>query len=501
MLQKWWFMKKTWIISILALFIALTSCGCNPKKEVPPSDTFVRMTDGVIVQSTLLNFPIPFSVLLPKSYIKEPDKRYPVVYMLHGLGDKPESWNDSWLRVQPTIESLEESGMGDMIYIFPSGYKTYYCNRFDGSYPYMDMLVSELIPFVDATYRTIPDKGHRAVTGYSMGGFGACALALKHPELFCASAPLSMSFRTDEQYMTESQDGWNSQWGRIFGGSGKTGEERLTDYYKEHCPFYQFTASNKSAVSGVHWYFTCGNDEEQLLIAGDALHVQMRDAAIEHEYRVADGGHDGGYWRAALKEVLPMFDYYMNGGKLWTPVAAKPEVKTLEFDGAFLSPEYKRGEGTQALLIHSDLGTDNLGKIMAAMDKSCLGKAFAIIPCDLSEKSLPEWMAQADENYPAAKRICVTVGTDGSAAIDNSDSFERLIFIDSSFSSAPTVKKDQKIYFACTDNAANYAGMGALYEACKQSEASFEYFVSNSTGDTLSDWIISIKSIISTIIY
>ena len=261
----------------MALFIALTSCGCNPEKEVPPSDNFVRMTDGVIVQSTFLNFPIPFSVLLPKSYIKEPDKRYPVVYMLHGLGDKPESWNDSWLRVQPTIESLEESGMGDMIYIFPSGYKTYYCNRFDGSYPYMDMLVSELIPFVDATYRTIPDKGHRAVTGYSMGGFGACALALKHPELFCASAPLSMSFRTDEQYMTESQDGWNSQWGRIFGGSGKTGEERLTDYYKEHCPLHQFTAGNKAKYSSVHWFLTCGDDEQQLLFANDDLHVMMRE--------------------------------------------------------------------------------------------------------------------------------------------------------------------------------------------------------------------------------
>ena len=173
-------MMKNSLLCILGAFVILTSCGCSNKveKEVPPSDNFVRMTDGVLVPTELLNMPVPCSILLPKSYTKDKNKRYPVVYMLHGLGDKPESWNDSWLRVQPTIESLEDGGLGDMIYVFPSGYKTYYCNRYNGKYPYMDMFVTELIPYIDATYRTIADRDHRAVTGYSMGGFGACALAL-----------------------------------------------------------------------------------------------------------------------------------------------------------------------------------------------------------------------------------------------------------------------------------------------------------------------------------
>lgn len=495
-------MKSKWLFTLAAV-CAITSCGCSQKadKEVPTPDKFVRMTDGIQVPTQILNLPVPISVLLPKSYLSEPQRRYPVVYMLHGLGDKPESWNDSWLRVQATIESLEEQGLGDMIYIFPSGYKTYYCNRFDASYQYMDMFVQELVPYVDNTYRTLADKEHRALTGYSMGGFGAYALALKHPELFSLSAPLSMSFRTDQQYMTEEQSGWDGQWGKIFGGKGEMGAARLTDFYKEHCPFYQFTAEKKADVAGVKWYFTCGDNEEQLLIAGDNLHAQMREADIPHQYRVGDGGHDGGYWRGALQEVLPMFDYYMSGGSMWSPLAQKPNLQPLEFDKAFVSKDYVSGTGTLALLVHSGLDKVTLGKIMAAMDKSDYDKAFVIYPCDISKKNLAAWLEEAQEAYPSTKRICVTIGTDGAPALSMASQFERTIFIDSAFSTAPTVAKDQKVYFATTDDSSNYAGMNALYNACKASEAQFEYRVLNSTGETVADWINSIKSIISTLIY
>lgn len=493
---------KNRLFIILGALLALSSCGCSQEeKKVPDSENFVRMTDNVLLETKLLNIPVPFSILLPKTYISEPKKRYPVVYMLHGLGDKPESWNDSWLRVQSTIELLEEQGLGDMIYVFPSGYKTYYCNRFDGSYPYMDMFTTELIPFIDKTYRTIPDKNHRALTGYSMGGFGACALALKHPELFVASAPLSMSFRTDQQYMTESQDGWNGQWGKIFGGVGQSGEARLTDYYKAHCPFYQFTDENKAKVNEVHWFFTCGDNEEQLLIAGDDLHVQMRDAGINHEYRVGDGGHEGSYWRAALTEVLPMFDYYFSGSSMWSPVAQKADIKPIDMNGVFMSPNYVSGNGTQVLLAHSGLSDTQIKTFVSAMDKSDLGKAFVVIPCNLGEKPLSKWIETADANYPAKKRICVTIGADGTPALDLANCFERCFFIDSSFSKSPQVAKDQKVYFACSDKAPNYSGMNALYKACKASGATFEYRVIDSSDDVTDDRARSIKTLISLFLY
>ena len=191
----------------------------------------------------------------------------------------------------------------------------------------------------------------------------------------------------------------------------------------------------------------------------------------------------------------------MNGGSMWNLLAQKPGLKPLEFDKAFVSKDYASGKGTLALLVHSGLDKTTLGKIMKAMDKSDYNKAFVIYPCDLSVKGLPAWLEEADAAYPSAKRICVTVGTDGSPALSSASQFERTIFIDSAFSSAPTLKKDQKVYYATTDDAPTYAGMNALYNACKASEASFEYRVLNSCRDPLEDWTISINSIISTIIY
>ena len=227
----------------------------------------------------------------------------------------------------------------------------------------------------------------------------------------------------------------------------------------------------------------------------------MRNAGIEHEYRVGDGGHEGSYWRAALKEVLPMFDYYMNGNAAWKEEAEKLDIQPLAFDKAFVSKDYSSGNGCLVLLAHSGLDKTALGKIMAAMDKSDYNKAFVFYPCDLSGKTLSAWAEEAKAAYPASKLICVTVGADGSPALRMAADFERTIFIDSSFSVNPSVSKDQKVFFACTEDAATYAGMNALYNSCKASEATFEYRVLQGSEDTVDNWTRSIKSIISTFIY
>jgi hypothetical protein len=77
-------------------------------------------------------------------------------------------------------------------------------------------------------------------------------LALQHPDVFGATVPLSISVRTDEQYMTEEASGWDKQWGSIFGAEGKTGEERITPYYRSHSPFHLLKdmPAAESVISG-----------------------------------------------------------------------------------------------------------------------------------------------------------------------------------------------------------------------------------------------------------
>jgi len=191
-----------------------------------------------------------------------------------------------------------------MIYVMPQGFNTYYVNKYNGSFPYMDMFVKELVPAIDSLFRTIKDPQQRAVMGFSMGGYGALILPAKNPDVFKTGVVLSMSFRTDQQYMNESQDGWNSQWGSIFGGAGSSGTARLTDYFKANSPFYFFKNPGDISLNGQNYFFDCGDDEESLSVTNDALHNLLRDLNIKHEYRVKNGGHSWDYWHKALPEAL-----------------------------------------------------------------------------------------------------------------------------------------------------------------------------------------------------
>ena len=459
----------------------------NPddKPEDKPDTNPDRYQKDLVLSSTILDTDIRYSVLLPKDYFESGDRRYPVVYMLHGYGDNQNSWNGDWLHARDRISALESAGLEDMIYVYPMGYQCYYVNRYDGSFSYMDMFAQELVPHIDATLRTIPDRQHRSITGYSMGGFGAYVLAAKHPELFLCSAPLSMSFRTDRQYMTESASGWNNQWGLNFGGRGEKGEARLTDYYKDHCPYYVFNEENRQTLETVKWYFTCGDDEEQLLIANDSLHVVLRDRGFAHEYRVNNGAHTSKYWMDALNEVLTMFSFYMDGGEVWPGrKIEEPRIPDITTDqnGVYMSEGFD-GNGTIVLVAYK--GLDNIKDIMAELSR---GSGFyALLPCNLSAKSLAEWKDSWQAIYSAAKLQIVAIGDAGEEALELQEQAKTLYFVDARLGEDITPVNSCRYVILNTDNGINYRDMGALYTACKRKDCTFEYRVAKATDDYSKD--------------
>lgn len=483
-------MKMNKFLLSLTCLAVVSACGCTPKKpaEPEPEQPFERYTKDLKMHSDIMNTDIPFSIYLPASYATEKEKTYPVVYMLHGHGDDHNSWNGNYLHANNKIKILESAGwISEMIYVFPEGFTTYYCNYYTGKYNYMDMFINELIPYIDANYRTIPDREHRSITGYSMGGFGAMVLPEKHPETFLCSAPLSMSFRTDWQYLAESQSGWDQQWGKIFGGTGKPGEERLTDYYKQHCPFYQFTEENKAELSKVHWYFICGDNEENLLFSNDTLHIQLRDNGYEHEYRVVDGGHSSSVWMPALEEVLPFFDHYMNGGSTWPACAqtdyTKQEV-TFREDGTLFSNAYTgEEEGLGIYFFHDGMTEQEVKDAMSVFYSINTKYLFTYLPCDLSKKSVAEWIEFYEAKYPQNGKAAIAFHGAGATIMANSSSFSTMVFIDTTLGDSIAADPSKKYYFACTDESACYADFGALYRACKHGGVEFEYRVIDATGD------------------
>ncbi len=129
-------------------------------------------------------------------------------------------------------------------------------------------------------------------------------LPARHPDVFTVSVPLSISVRTDAQYMVEDASEWNDQWGRLFGGVGKTGEERITTYYKQYSPFHFFNTGNAQSFLNIRLFIDNGDDEYTLCRSNEELHILLRDLHIPHEYRVRNGGHSFSYWREALPNAL-----------------------------------------------------------------------------------------------------------------------------------------------------------------------------------------------------
>jgi enterochelin esterase-like enzyme len=290
------------LVALMAGWIPVV-CGltaCKPE-TIPEEKPFVRLLTGQTYQSRILKRSLNYSVLLPKEYEKS-NSSFPVVYLLHGYGDDETSWY-KWGLINYYVDQNEAATV-PMIYVMPEGFNTYWVNKYNGNYPFMDVIVNEFVPTIDSLFRTIPDPQHRAVMGYSMGGYGALILPAKNPAVFKTGVVLSMSFRTDRQYIDEPQGVFDSQWGSVFGGIGTTGTARLTDYYKEYSPFYFFRNSGNSSRQGQNYFFDCGDDEESLSEPNNQLHDLMRDLDIRHEYRVRNGGHSWDYWRKSLPEAL-----------------------------------------------------------------------------------------------------------------------------------------------------------------------------------------------------
>lgn len=445
--------------------------------------------------SGMLGMDIPYAVVLPADYDADAGKRYPVVYLTHGIGCTPDDWNDKYIRFEETLNQLESEGLGDFIYIFPTGFNSYYSNTYDGNFPYMDMFIHEFIPFIDGKYRTIADRDHRATIGFSMGGFGAMVLPMKHPETFCFSAPLSMSVRTDEMYLDEPLKWWNEQWGSIFGGVDQEGEGRLTDYYKAHCPYYQFTAENEPELSKVKWFIHCGDDEERLLIANDDLHIQMRENGYKHEYRVGDGGHTGKYWRQCLKDVLPYVETVFYGSTGWKAPAEDMEP---------VEPKNDQEGGTVIFIAHNGLDKE-LVNHMVGMVRSTEGAwPLAVVPCDVAEQSLEKIVKGWERKHSFVDAQVIALGTAGREAYALQNKFSRLYF-----DNADILEDESRInphpakfwFISQTDDGDFYKDMGGLYKACKKNGAQFEYRVRDGVEDMTENILTGIETIKPYIIY
>jgi len=131
--------------------------------------------------------PISFSLYLPPGYAGS-SARYPVVYHLHGMGGAHNNPNQLNTVSQSHEDAVAAGRMGPVLIVFPDGdTDSFWADSMDGSRPIETQVVREIVPYVDAHYRTRARRTWRAIQGFSMGGFGAAKFAAKFPRLFSSA--------------------------------------------------------------------------------------------------------------------------------------------------------------------------------------------------------------------------------------------------------------------------------------------------------------------------
>lgn len=184
------------IFALPALMLALAaSCLAQVQTEVPPpvpgakavtlerikvhGEALVRNLEGDSPDRDVL-------VFLPPGYARNPHRRYPVVYALHGYSIGAEQWTHE-IHVPQTIAGAFALGAKPMIVVLPDSKTVYGGSMYSSSVTtgdYERFIAHDLVSYIDAHYRTIPTRLGRGLVGHSMGGYGALRIGMKHPDVF-----------------------------------------------------------------------------------------------------------------------------------------------------------------------------------------------------------------------------------------------------------------------------------------------------------------------------
>jgi S-formylglutathione hydrolase FrmB len=171
-------------VTLVALVVSAPPAAANPSScaaDAPPKPS------PRIVRGSLEG--LSYNVLLPAGYAASPGRRYPVLYLLHALQYNENTWLD--------LSDLEKftagfRGADAAIVVMPDGGPAgWYTNWPDGTEQWETYHLRHLIPAIDRRFRTRADRAHRAVAGFSMGGYGALDYAARHPNLFVAAGGFS----------------------------------------------------------------------------------------------------------------------------------------------------------------------------------------------------------------------------------------------------------------------------------------------------------------------
>ncbi len=211
-------MKTTILFYAMALAIApIFKLDAQVQTVVPPIVTGAKpvTVEHIKIHGTALEGNLEGDavdrdviVVLPPGYSKDKHRRYPVVYALHGYSIGAEQWTHE-IHVPQTVEGAFAQGAREMIVVLPDSKTVHNGSMYSSSVTTGDFekfIYHDVVTYIDAHYRTIPNRESRGLVGHSMGGYGASRIGMKHPDVFGSlyiMSPCCMSARPAASFNPE----------------------------------------------------------------------------------------------------------------------------------------------------------------------------------------------------------------------------------------------------------------------------------------------------------
>ena len=246
-----------------------------------------------------------FDIYLPAGYAKS-EKKYPVLYLLHGLGYGPRTWTE---KVTNTVDCLVRDGtIEPFVTVMPYAQMSFYLDGFtyfDGEpgHRYESFFMKDLKPYIETNFPVLTDRKHTFIAGASMGGYGALYYGIKYPHLFCMCYSMSGA--------TEGLD-W-------FG---------ITDEVPSICQLLEGRKTDNLPCL----YLECGDED---LICGPSnriTHKKLTAMGVEHSFRIYEGDHSPHFWKSSLKRMMTIMSQ--------SPDSSSPrcnESHHQDYDGCYWS--------------------------------------------------------------------------------------------------------------------------------------------------------------------